>query len=506
MGAETARSSADIGDDKGLRDTALGVLLVRADGRDEAALRGALASVEAWPCALTIEPTCVGALRRLNAERVDVVFVALPTDQAPDETAALAALTSRAPCVALIDEALVDHARRAVREGMWDFALRGEAEDLRAVASRALAYGALRARAQPVDARAALLDRLVRADAEATFGTFSASVSHGINSQLMEALAGVGIIRHIARTMLNAIESSSVDADALRVTLEAVLDAAARVRDGIDGAASVARGVSAFGIQGTQARDSVDISHVLDAVRAVSDTVARHRARLVVDAGALPQVQGGASHVGHQVLSAVLDAVTAIPDGEPESHTVTLRATRRDDVVVVEVEHATAPSGAEPAPTNTVATLTFRVVGASPPRRPTPHQPLPAAGGARRRGRVLVLDDEPMLLELMARILRIDHEVVATTTPAEALARIEAGEGFDVFLCDMMMPAMSGEKVYRRVLTVAPDLAQRVIFLTAGAFSASARDFLQGAPVVWFEKPIDPEQLRAIIAARVQSR
>ena len=287
-----------------------------------------------------------------------------------------------------------------------------------------------------------------------------------------------------------------------------MLDAAARVRDGIDGAASVAKGVSAFGIQGTQARGSVDIVNVLDAVRAVSETVARHRTRLVVDVGALPQVQGDAAGVGHQVLSAVLDAVRAIADGEPESHTVTLRARQRGDSVVVEVEHAesSAQTSAEGAETRSVTTLTFRVVGAAPPRRPTPHHPLPAASGTRRRGRVLVLDDEPMLLDLMARILRIDHDVVATTVPSEALAHIEAGEGFDVFLCDMMMPAMSGEKVYRRVLTIAPDLAQRMIFLTAGAFSASARDFLQGAPVVWFEKPIDPEQLRAIIAARVQIR
>lgn len=350
----------------------------------------------------------------------------------------------------------------------------------------------------------ALEAMLTNNGAEASFGTFSASVAHGINTQLMEALAGVGIIRHVVRTMLNVLDAAApVDVDAMRVTLETVLDAAGSVRDGIDGAASVTRGVGVFGVYGSSSRESVDLAHVLDAVRAVTVTVAKQRARFVVEVGPLPPVVGDTARAGRTILSAVLDVVREIPDGVPDAHTITLRAARRDVEVEVEVEHrAAAPDGSSRVARRSA--LSFHVAGASEARRASTWEAPPGATRARRKGRVLVLDDEPVLLELMARILRIDHEVTSTTKPSEALARIEAGEDFDAFLCDMMMPAMSGEKVYRRVLEVAPALAQRMIFLTAGAFSPAARDFLQGSPVVWYEKPIDPEVLREIISARVR--
>ncbi len=354
---------------------------------------------------------------------------------------------------------------------------------------------------------ASALDALLtNGDEEASFGAFSASVAHGINTQLMEALAGVGIIRHVVRTMLNVLDDATpVDVDAMRVTLETVLDAAGSVRDGIDGAASVTRGVGVFGVYGAASREAVDLAHVLDAVRAVTVTVAKQRAGFVVEVGPLPHVVGDTARAGRTILSAVLEVVRGIPDGDPESHTITLRASSREVEVEVEVEHrAAAPDGSSRVLKR--STLSFRVAGALEARRASNREPPPGAVHARRRGRVLVLDDEPVLLDLMARILRIDHEVTSTTKPSEALARIEAGEEFDAFLCDMMMPAMSGEKVYRRVLEVAPALAQRMIFLTAGAFSPAARDFLQGAPVVWYEKPIDPELLREIISSRVRSR
>ncbi len=347
---------------------------------------------------------------------------------------------------------------------------------------------------------------LVSADAEASFGTFSASVAHGINTQLMGALAGVGIIRHVVRTMLNVLDAASpADVDAMRVTLETVLDAAGSVRDGIDGAASVTRAVGVFGVHGAQSRESVDLARVFDAVRAVTETVAKHRARFVVEVGAPPPVAGDTARVGRTILSAVLDMVRAIPDGDPDAHTITLRASRREVDVDVAVEHSATPTEGPPRDVRR-AVLSFRVADGAQARRASAWEAPSGAAAARRRGRVLVLDDEPVLLELMARILRIDHEVVPTTRPSEALARVAAGEDFDAFLCDMMMPAMSGDAVYRRVLEVAPGLARRMVFLTAGAFSPAARDFLQGSPVVWYEKPIDPEVLREIISARVRSR
>jgi CheY-like chemotaxis protein len=104
---------------------------------------------------------------------------------------------------------------------------------------------------------------------------------------------------------------------------------------------------------------------------------------------------------------------------------------------------------------------------------------------------------------LMRRILQRDHDVVATTRPAEAVARLAGGERFDVILCDLMMPDLSGVEVHRRVSRDAPEMAGRMVFITAGAFSEPAHAFLRDGGVDWVEKPIDPDDLRALVAARV---
>lgn len=119
------------------------------------------------------------------------------------------------------------------------------------------------------------------------------------------------------------------------------------------------------------------------------------------------------------------------------------------------------------------------------------------------RGRVLVVDDEPVLLMLVCQILRLDHEVDGTTDPRDAFARVERGERYDVILCDLMMPTMSGADLHARIARIAPHVARKMVFLTAGAFTEKARTFLASGEVSWFEKPIEPDRLRKIIRDRV---
>ena len=116
-------------------------------------------------------------------------------------------------------------------------------------------------------------------------------------------------------------------------------------------------------------------------------------------------------------------------------------------------------------------------------------------------GRVLVVDDEPMVGRLVERALAPVHRVTAVTSGREALARLEAGERFDVILCDLTMPGMSGMALHERVLALAPDQAARMVFLSGGAFTAPARAFLERHPAL--EKPFDLRALEAVIQARI---
>jgi len=117
-----------------------------------------------------------------------------------------------------------------------------------------------------------------------------------------------------------------------------------------------------------------------------------------------------------------------------------------------------------------------------------------------RRGRILVVDDEPKIAAAIRRTLAAEHEVVTATRAAEALERIEDGARFDVILCDLMMPDMTGMDLFGELSKVAPEQARRVVFLTGGAFTPRARAFLDEAPNLRLEKPFDTEELRKIIA------
>ena len=86
---------------------------------------------------------------------------------------------------------------------------------------------------------------------------------------------------------------------------------------------------------------------------------------------------------------------------------------------------------------------------------------------------------------------------VATTT--DALARIARGERYDAIVCDLMMPGMSGLDFHEELVRVAPEYAARVVFVTGGAVTDQARQFLARTTLPRVEKPFSEATLRAAI-------
>ncbi len=120
-----------------------------------------------------------------------------------------------------------------------------------------------------------------------------------------------------------------------------------------------------------------------------------------------------------------------------------------------------------------------------------------------RRGSVLVVDDEPMLGVLTRRILEGAHDVVTTTSAKEALGWIGEGRRFDLIVCDLMMPDMTGMDLYEELAQAAPDQARTMVFLTGGAFTPRGRAFLEAVPNTCLEKPIDIVTLRTLVNERL---
>jgi len=131
----------------------------------------------------------------------------------------------------------------------------------------------------------------------------------------------------------------------------------------------------------------------------------------------------------------------------------------------------------------------------------TVQAPPTATPGA--RACVVVIDDEPLVGRSIRRALR-GHEVQVFTRGDEAIERLCSDEPFDVVFCDLMMPEMSGMEVFDRVSERCPDIASRFVFMTGGAFTPQAREFLKQTPLVCLEKPFELRQIRDLVRERAE--
>ena len=122
---------------------------------------------------------------------------------------------------------------------------------------------------------------------------------------------------------------------------------------------------------------------------------------------------------------------------------------------------------------------------------PVPRTPAAAAATA-ARARVLVVEDEPSLAKALANELGRLHDVILASSAAEALSQLE-GASFDVVLCDLRMPGMSGEALYTRLEQINPDHARRFIFMTGVGFGAEVERFLAAAGRPVLEKPFSAD-------------
>jgi CheY-like chemotaxis protein len=127
-----------------------------------------------------------------------------------------------------------------------------------------------------------------------------------------------------------------------------------------------------------------------------------------------------------------------------------------------------------------------------------------AAPAKAKRGRILVIDDEPIIGAAVRRTLRKEHDVTVVTDGREALELIAGGEGFDLLLCDVMMPNMNGMELFSTLAATAPETSRKMVFFTGGAFTERAIEFLETVPNARLEKPFDPDQLRSFIRDRLR--
>ncbi|RAL20748.1 hypothetical protein DL240_15640 [Lujinxingia litoralis] len=114
-------------------------------------------------------------------------------------------------------------------------------------------------------------------------------------------------------------------------------------------------------------------------------------------------------------------------------------------------------------------------------------------------GKVAVVDDEPMIGDIVARALKRNWEVRVFEKAGEALEALEEGERFDVFLCDVMMPGYSGLDLFEDVRRKWPKQAARVVFMSGISGDGMLGDQIRDEGVKLLRKPFELDRLREVV-------
>jgi signal transduction histidine kinase len=524
--------------------TPLKVLIVEDDERDAAMLLRELRKGGYEPAVERVETP--EAMRAALARQTwDIVLsdYSMPRFSAP---AALAVARERGldvPFIIISGTVGEETAVEAMRAGASDFMPKGSLARLLPAIEREVREVALRTE------RKNMQEQLMISERMASIGMLSASIAHDINNPLTVISANLEFVTQQLAALANEmtmIEASAAAAAtpegrlATRLAgtvgkttqpLRDAQEAAERVRH-------IVRDLKVFSRSSEEDEPGpVDIHRVLESSVRIASNEIRHRAYLVRDYGSVPQVLGHEARLGQVFMNLIVNAAQAIPEGRAADNEIKL-STRLNggDRVVVEVRDSgigmTADivarifdpfytTKADNLGTGLGLAICHRIVTrlggdiavqsepgkgttvrVSLPRaqdavaEPKPAQP---AASERRKGRILVVDDESMLCTTIERILSIEHDVVAMTSARQALALIERGDRFDVILSDLMMPEMTGMDLHAALLRSRPELAGRMVFMTGGAFSQDASAFLDRIASPTIEKPFKSSALRQFV-------
>jgi two-component system NtrC family sensor kinase len=125
--------------------------------------------------------------------------------------------------------------------------------------------------------------------------------------------------------------------------------------------------------------------------------------------------------------------------------------------------------------------------------------------GVGRALRVLVVDDEPIIQDLLVDALSTSrHSVDTASGGEEALRKLERG-AYDVILLDLKMPDLDGRQVFETISTRWPELRHRVVFSSGDTVHPETRDYIQKMGRPCLDKPFRLESLAEVLSAVVRA-
>ena len=408
--------------------------------------------------------------------------------------------------------------------------------------------------------------RLAQSDRLASMGMLAAGVAHEINNPLTYMLLNLErIVRELPdlsrtlsrlrRELTMAMGEEAATALLDRAGVEGAMQQAGvladRAREAADGArrvAKIAGDLKVFARADSDDRAQVSVNVLMDKALDIAANELRFRATVQRDYGKVPRVMANAGRLSQVFLNLVVNAAHAVEEGAPHQNTVRITTRRQGNEVWIEVadtgrgipqenlNRLFEPFFTTKGPgqgsglglsicANIIRAHGGRIEVASElghgsrftvclPESDLLDAPAsgplsvrsPLAKAPLHRSRILVVDDERAMRTTLAALLSDRYDVITADSGAAAIATLKRDPAFDVVLCDLMMPEVSGVDVYEWMLDAAKDLAKKVVFMTGGAFTPRARELLDRVPNRRVEKPFELSELSAALEKVTRSR
>ena len=381
-----------------------------------------------------------------------------------------------------------------------------------------------------ISERREVLAQMLVTDRMAAMGTLATGIAHEINNPLTYAAGNV-------QWLLERLESGGeMDMEMLKERLVRADEGATRVGRIVGDLTTFAR------VEENDRLVPTEVEDVLDTSIALAFSTYKHRTTLIRDHEPDLVVLGDSSRLGQVLVNLVLNAAQAMPEETAESNEIRVNSYEEDGEVLIEVSdngpgipshilprifepfYTTKPVGVgtglglyicknlvermdgtlEVETTEGAGTL-FRIRLQSVEKDQADTEVLDAGSPvpvSEKKVRILVVDDEEDIGNLLKDVL-FEHDVEVSLNGVDALQRIQR-QPYELILCDLMMPQMTGMELYNACVGDDQQLGERFIFLSGGAVTVGAQEFLHRVPQPRLSKPFSPTLLRETVAMALQ--
>jgi PAS domain S-box-containing protein len=374
---------------------------------------------------------------------------------------------------------------------------------------------------------------LAQQDRLASMGLLAAGVAHEINNPLAYGLIN---IENLAEQLKGQ-------------GLQEAAESAERALDGLSRIREITRGLGSFSRTESGERVPVDLRRSIEGAVGIARNEIKFRAQYQSNFEPLPLVLASEGKLAQVFLNLLINACHSIEEDAPQKNLISVKAWATDDDAFVEVRdtgkgiapenleriwepffttkqpgkgtglglsicksiiedfdgHITVESTPGHGTCFTVHLPVLHVPEDLNPRvRPAAAAPAPAT--PEKRGRILVVDDEEDLRDILKKVLGAKHEVLTAGSGKAGQDLLKKDRRFDLILCDLMMPELSGMDLHEWLASVDLGLAEKIVFISGGAFTPRAAAYLAGLKNLRLEKPFNLSVLQALVAERMRQR